>query len=133
MDVTNSARAAALWISLNLIVLVVLSALVVRQRMTRGVMVGDGGSPELIRAGRAFGNAAEYVPAALAAMIALAITNALPAVIHMVGAALFVGRIAHALGISHTENASPGRTIGIVLTWSAILIAATALLLRAFA
>ena len=127
MDVTNSARAAALWISLNLIVLVV------RQRMTRGVMVGDGGSPELIRAGRAFGNAAEYVPAALVAMIALAMTNALPVVIHVVGAALFVGRIAHALGISRTENASPGRTIGIVLTWSAILIAAVALLVRAFA
>ena len=133
MDVTNSARAAALWIALNVILLVVLSALVVRQRVTQKVMIGDGGSPELIRAGRAFGNATEYVPAALIAMVALAMTNALPVLIHVVGAALFVGRIAHALGISRTENASPGRLIGMVLTWSAILTAAVALLLRAFA
>ena len=66
MDAVTSGHAAALWVGLHLILLLVLSLLVVRQRRRHKVALGDGGVPELAQAIRAFGNATEYVPAARA-------------------------------------------------------------------
>ena len=71
MDVTASAHAAALWAGLLLILLLVLSVLVTRQRRKHHVEIGDGAVPALNQAIRAFGNATEYVPAALAGLILL--------------------------------------------------------------
>ena len=64
----NAVQAASLWTALNLIYLIILSLGVVKLRRAHRVGVGDGGVPALTGAGRAFGNAAEYVPAGLAAM-----------------------------------------------------------------
>ena len=66
-------QAAAFWTALLLILMVVLSALVVRQRRTHRVGLGDGGQATLQLASRAFGNAAEYIPAGIAAMILLSL------------------------------------------------------------
>ena len=66
--VITSGRAAALWVGLLLILLVVLSGLVVRQRRRHKVMIGDGGVPELVQASRAFGNAVEYATPGMAAL-----------------------------------------------------------------
>ena len=62
MDPATSPHAAALWVGLHIFLLLTLSALVVRQRRRHHVELGDGGVPELERAIRAFGNAAEYAP-----------------------------------------------------------------------
>ena len=59
MDATPSAHAAALWVGLHLILLLVLSVLVVRQRRIHGVVLGHADIPELAQAVRAFGNATE--------------------------------------------------------------------------
>jgi hypothetical protein len=123
-----SGSAAALWSSLNLFLLLVLSGLVVRQRRQHRIPVGDGDVPELRRALRAFGNAAEYIPAGLAALAVLTVAGANPVLIHVIGATLLVGRIAHAVGLSRTTSTSLGRLVGMVLTWLAWLIAAVALL-----
>ena len=111
--------------------LLVLSVLVVRQRTKYDVMLGDGGVPELARASRAFGNAAEYVPAGMLAIAVLAMVQAPVVIVHITGGLLFVGRIFHAIGLSLSGGRSMGRTAGVVMTWLAFLFAGVALLLYA--
>ena len=116
---------------LHLVLLLVLSMLVVRQRQRHGVVLGDGGIPKLAQAIRAFGNATEYVPAGLVAIAALALAGAPPMVVHAVGFTLLVGRIAHAVGLSLSGGASPARAAGMILTWLAYIVAAVALVFYA--
>jgi hypothetical protein len=131
MDLNPAAHAAALWASLNIFVLLVLSGLVVRQRRRHRVAIGDDGVPELVRAQRAFGNAAEYIPTGLAALALLVVVGAGPAEVHLIGVFLFAGRVSHGLGLSLTGGPSIGRTVGMLLTWLAWLIAAVCLMLYA--
>jgi uncharacterized membrane protein YecN with MAPEG domain len=131
MDVTASAHAAALWAGLLILLMLVLSLLVVRQRAKHEVMLGDDGVPELARASRAFGNAAEYAPAGIAALAVLTLVQAPPLVLHIVGAVLFIGRVAHAIGLSLTGGPSPGRIVGMIATWLAFIFAGVALLFYA--
>jgi hypothetical protein len=131
MDVTASAHAAALWVALLILLMLVLSLLVVRQRSKHKVMLGDDGVPELARASRAFGNAAEYAPAGVAALAVLALVQAPPLVLHITGGVLFAGRVAHAIGLSLTGGPSIGRIVGMVATWLAFIFAGVALLFYA--
>lgn len=131
MDVTVSAHAAALWVGLNLILLLVLSVLVVRQRRRHGVALGDADIPRLTQAVRAFGNATEYVPAGLIAIAVLVMAGAPPMVVHAVGLTLFVGRVAHAIGLSLSGGASLPRAAGVLLTWIAYILGGVALLFYA--
>jgi uncharacterized membrane protein YecN with MAPEG domain len=131
MDVTASAHAAALWVGLHLILLLVLSVLVVRQRRRHKVALGDGGVPSLEHAIRAFGNATEYVPAGLIAIGVLALCGASPMVIHVMGVILFAGRVTHAVGLSRSGKASLPRAVGVVLTWLGYIASAVALLFYA--
>ncbi len=123
-----AAHAAALWAGLLLLLMLVLAALVTRQRRRHDVMIGDEGVPELVQATRAFGNAAEYAPAGMAALAILAVAGAGAVVVHAVGAMLFVGRLAHAWGLSRSGGVSAGRFVGTLLTWLALLIAGALLL-----
>ena len=128
MENPGSAQAVALWAGLHMILLVVLSVLVVRQRRVNKVAFGDGGSPELAQAIRAFGNAAEYTPTGLVALAVLAMAGGPPLLLHVIGLALFGGRVAHALGLSRSSGTSTPRSVGILMTWSAYVAAAAALL-----
>lgn len=125
-------QAAAFWTALLLILMVVLSFLVVRQRQKNKVLLGDGGHDSLIVAGRTFGNAAEYIPAGIAALVLLAVLHNSYLVIHLVGLILFAGRLVHAVSLS-TTKVTLTRMIGMVLTYAAYTIAAVTLLLYAFA
>ena len=131
MEITASAHAAALWVGLHLILLLVLSVLVVRQRRAHGVVFGDADVPALALAVRAFGNATEYVPAGLIAIVTLAVVGAPPTIVHIAGLTLLLGRVAHAVGLSRSGGASIGRTVGVTLTWLAYIVAAVALLFYA--
>jgi hypothetical protein len=124
-------QAAGLWTALHLLLLLGLSLLAVRQRFKHRVRIGDGGVPEVERALRAFGNAAEYVPPALAALILLALLQQDPRLVHGLGATLFVARVAHAIGLSRSSDRTLGRTTGVVLTWAVYLAAAGLLLFSA--
>ncbi len=127
MDVTPSAHAAALWVGLHLILLLLLSVLVVRQRRAHGVVLGDNDIPELTRAVRAFGNATEYVPGGLIAIAVLALAGAPPMVVHITGLILLVGRVAHAIGLSRSGGSSVLRSAGVTLTWLAYIMGGVAL------
>ena len=129
--VSPAAHAAALWVALNLILLLVLAVLVTRQRQRHRVLIGDDGIQELVRAVRAFGNASEYIPAGMGALALLALVGAPPIVVHGIGLVLFLGRLAHAWGLSLNAGVSIGRTVGSILTWLSYLAAAVILLFYA--
>ena len=131
MEISASAHAAALWVGLHLILLLVLSVLVVRQRRSHGVALGDADIPQLTQAVRAFGNASEYVPAGLVAIAVLAMVGAPPAVVHATGFILLTGRIAHAIGLSRSGGASLPRAAGVILTWLAYILGAVSLIFYA--
>jgi hypothetical protein len=131
MEIAPAAHAAALWVGLHLILLLVLSVLVVRQRRSHRIALGDADIPELARAVRAFGNATEYVPAGLVAIAVLAMVGAPPLVVHATGLTLLAGRIAHAVGLSRSGGASLPRAAGVVLTWLAYILGAVALVFYA--
>ena len=118
MDATASAHAAALWAGLCLVLLLVLSVLVTRQRRKHHVETGDGGVPALAQAIRAFGNATEYVPTALAGLALLALVGALPLLIH-------------AVGLSRSTQATWPRAAGVLATWISYVAMAAALLFYA--
>lgn len=114
-------QAASLYTGINILILFVLSFLVVRHRLKHQIVLGTGDNPALTRAIRAHGNATEYVPAALAGLIALAVLGVSPWIVHVGGALLTVGRVAHGYGLSTNDGASPGRQLGAVATWLAFL------------
>jgi hypothetical protein len=126
-----SAQAAGLWTAMQLLVLLVLSLLVVRQRQRHSVLLGDEGIPELARAVRAFGNAAEYGPAGVAGLIALAAVGAPAMVVHIAGATLLAGRSAHAVALSRSGGSSVLRSAGMMLTWISYIFEIVALLVFA--
>ncbi|WP_372783631.1 MAPEG family protein [Phenylobacterium sp.] len=131
MDATASAHAAALWVGLHLILLLVLSLMVVRQRRLHGVVLGDADIPKLVQAVRAFGNATEYVPAGLVAIAVLAMVGAPPMVVHLSGLLLLAGRVSHAVGLSRSGGASILRSAGVILTWLAYILGGVALIFYA--
>jgi uncharacterized membrane protein YecN with MAPEG domain len=131
VEVTASAHAAALWAGVHLLLLLILSLLVVRQRNRSGVMLGDGDVPALAQAIRAFGNAAEYIPAGLIGLAIMAMVGASMIAVHTCGLILFLGRLTHAIGLSRGGGPSRLRSIGMVLTWVAYILEAVALLIFA--
>lgn len=132
MDPTSAAaHAAALWAGLCLILMLVLAVLVTRQRRKHHVEIGDGGVPALVQAIRAFGNAAEYVPAAVGGLALLALVAAPPLLIHPIGLTLFAGRLMHAIGLSRSTGASLLRAVGTLATWISYVGLAAALLFYA--
>jgi len=131
MDPIPAGHALALWAALHILLLLGLSLLVVRQRRRHGVALGDGGVPELIWAIRAFGNATEYIPMGLVGLAALTLAGAPPLAVHPAGLVLFGGRLAHAIGLSRSGEASPLRAGGVAATWGAYIYLAVALLFYA--
>ena len=131
MDPLASAHAAALWVGLHLVLLLVLSVLVTRQRRKHRVEIGDGGVPSLNQAIRAFGNATEYVPAALVGLGVLALVGAPPLLIHPIGLVLFAGRVLHAVGLSRSTAATWPRAAGVLATWISYVAIAAALIFYA--
>jgi len=128
-----AARAAALWTALLLLLLLVLSLLVVRQRQTHKVIFGDGNVPQLAQAIRAFGNAAEYTGPGIGALVAMAVVAAPQLAVHICGGFLLTGRVAHAIGVSLTGEASLLRSVGMLLTWVAYIFGVVALMIFAVA
>ncbi|WP_421934566.1 MAPEG family protein [Phenylobacterium sp.] len=130
---STSGNAAALWVGLHMFLVLVLSLLVVRQRQKHKVALGDEGIPELAQAIRAFGNATEYIPAAMAGLAVLALVNAPTLAIHLAGFVMFVGRGLHAVGLSNSGGTSFPRAIGVLMTWLAYVFIGVALLFYAIA
>ncbi|MCF4165043.1 MAPEG family protein [Zavarzinia compransoris] len=115
-----------LYAGLNALVTFALAFRVGLQRMKANVIFGPGAEVDspLQRAIRAHANNVEYVPLTLMLIALLEIAGQPAWLIHALGAALFVGRVAHGIGLNMTAESSPGRLYGILLTWIALLVAA---------
>jgi uncharacterized membrane protein YecN with MAPEG domain len=123
---------AAFYVALNAIITLVLAGYVVRTRVVTKTTLGDGGNQTLLQAIRAHGNNVEYVPLVLVMLVTLALTQASVLILHIVGGALAVGRIAHGIGINSNPGPSVGRAIGVFLTLVAFITAVVVLFMKAF-
>lgn len=105
---------AALYIALNMILAPMLMWRVGKVRMSKKIDLGDGGDDLMYARIRAHGNFTENAPLALIGLIGLAMLSAHPIALHIFGAAFFIGRILHAMGMAKTFG--QGRMFGTLLT-----------------
>ncbi len=88
-----------------------------------GVSLGDGGKAEMTRRIRGHANFAEYVPMVLVLLGVSELSAAPGWLLHAVGLSLLVGRLLHGYALSFTAHFMPGRLLGMILTFSALLLA----------
>jgi uncharacterized membrane protein YecN with MAPEG domain len=115
---------------LNGLIALVLSLLVVRQRMRGKQLTGTGGNPALELAIRAHGNFVEYVPLILLLLLLLALTGLGAVWLHLMGSTLTIARILHGWGLSRSARENFGRSVGATLTWLVLLAALALCILR---
>ncbi len=118
----------ALYTVFNTSLLLLLSLLTVRARVSTSVMLGDGGQTKMQQAMRAHGNASEYIPIGLIMLLALINIGAPTWVLHIQAGTLTLGRVLHALGLHAAPGPSTGRLLGMTLTWASMLFGAGATL-----
>ena len=128
----NALETATLYVGLNILILLVLIVLVISQRQKYKCAIGDGGHKSLMLAIRAHANAVEVMPIALIGLLALANIGAPTLTIHVLGAALTLGRALHAFGLSNSGGTSFGRMAGMLLSLFALIGTAIMCLLAAF-
>ena len=100
---------------------VALAANVSRLRGKTNVFLGTGDSPELLVAARRHGNHAEYVALALVLLLVAELSGGGATILHGIGIAFTLGRVAHAIGVG--IKPSGPRAIGALLTWVSIAAA----------
>ena len=114
----------ALYTSLCAILIIGLAFNVVAQRREKKVGLGDQDMESLALAIRSHGNAIEYIPIALLLILVLELNGVRAPLLHTLGGALFLARVLHAWGLSHSGHRSFGRFYGTFITWMVILGAA---------
>jgi uncharacterized protein len=128
MSAAATLNAAAVYVALHILLAIALAVLVMLARRRLKVGLGDGGKPELVRAMRAHGNAAEQLAPTLAILILLPLLSAPAWALHVFGAVTFVARILHASGIHRSAGPTLGRVLGMSLTWASLCLACIGLL-----
>jgi len=123
-------RITGLYVALGLLLVLILAVRVSLRRRTTKIGIGDGDDAELRKRIRAHGNAIEYLPIGLLALLLLDLDGTSPAVLHACGIVLIIARVAHAIGLSRTGGTSPERFVGIGLTLLILLVMAVLLLLQ---
>lgn len=117
------APVTALYAGLLGLLLLALSVGVINQRRRARVGIGHGGDERLERWTRIHGNFAEYVPMALVLLALVELQGASGGLLHALGAALMIGRVGHAWGLSQSAGESVGRAVGVLATFLVILAA----------
>ncbi len=117
-----------LYAALLAFLFVALSIRAIRVRKGLKIAVGDGGDLQMLRAMRVHSNFAEYVPFALFLLFLLENSGAPAAMVHALGSLLFLGRIAHAYGVSQVKEDFRFRVSGMVMTFISIVMPSVYLL-----
>ena len=99
-----------------------------RLRRRLGIRLGDAGHPVMLRAMRVHANFAEYVPLCLGLMCLAEVQAAPIWLIHAMGLALTLARLAHAHGVNQQQEKIAFRVVGISLTLSNLLTASSYLI-----
>jgi uncharacterized membrane protein YecN with MAPEG domain len=98
----------------------------------RGIPLGDGGDPKMLRLIRGHANFAEYVPLILVMMGFLEIGHTSIYFLHALGIGLLVSRFLHGYALSFTDRFRFGRTWGAALTFAVLAACGVLCLLQAF-
>ncbi|HEY8069123.1 MAG TPA: MAPEG family protein [Burkholderiales bacterium] len=110
----------------------ILTIRVIVNRVRFKVNAGDGGKAELAQAIRAHANFAEHAPFALLLIALAEAAGAQHGVIHGLGAALVVGRLASAWALSGSLGPTPPRQFGASVTILVVAAASLLIFYRAF-
>lgn len=121
----------AIYASLLALLLLVLTARVIRHRRSERVAIGDGGDEDLTWRIRAHANCAEYVPIGVVLLALVELQGAPGFAVHLLGIALLVGRILHGIGLSVRPQIMMLRVQGMLLTLIMIAVSALGLLVHA--
>ncbi|MEO8145316.1 MAG: MAPEG family protein [Betaproteobacteria bacterium] len=105
----------------------VLTVRVILNRVHFKVDTGDGGKPALAQAIRAHANFAEHAPFALLLIALAESAGAQPGLVHGLGVALIVARLASAIGLSRSLGPTAPRQAGAGLR--VLIVTATSLLI----
>jgi uncharacterized protein len=124
-------RITGLYAAIAALLIVILGMRVTLRRRALGIGIGNGGDAVLARRIRAHANAAEYLPLALLLLLILELNQTQALWLHVFGCLLIVSRILHAFGLSTSPAVTPGRAIGITLTWLIIVVMALLLIWQA--
>lgn len=109
-----------------------LSVRTIKARREHKVAIGDGGEKSILRASRVHANFSEYVPFTLLLIAMLEIQSYSEWIIHGLCIALVSARIAHAYGVSQTDENFKFRIFGTATTINIIGICAFLLLANPF-
>lgn len=132
LALVGSLKLSAMYVVLIVLMAVALAFLVIVQRRSKLIGMGDGGDKTAARMIRVHGNFCENAPFAMGLLILLPLIGVGSVIIHLVGGLFLVGRVAHAFGLSSSGGKSLGRVIGMLLTFSSLLIGAGCLLFAVF-
>ena len=111
---------------------IILSVKTIKSRREHKVAIGDGGEKSLLRAARVHANFSEYVPFTLLLIAMLEIQSYSHWIIHGLCIALLAARIAHAYGVSQTNENFKFRIFGTATTINIIAICAFLLIAKPF-
>jgi len=114
--------------SLIALIFIVLSVRVILYRRTNRIGLGDDGDKSLMKRMRAQANCAEYAPFGLLLMLMVQSQGTTAWVIHLIGALLLFGRIAHGYGFSASPQKMNLRVGGMVMTLTSYLVSIITLL-----
>jgi uncharacterized membrane protein YecN with MAPEG domain len=105
-----------------------LSMRVISYRIAHRVSLGDAGNKGLLKRMRAQANCAEYAPFGLLLLLLLELQGVEALWLHLLGVTLTLGRLAHAIGFSLSPPIFALRRIGMVLTFTQLVLSAGLLL-----
>jgi len=114
----------ALYAGILTVIAVVLGVRVGRQRLKNEISLLHGDSPELLEEIRRHANFTEAVPMALILLALIELNGASATLLHGLGIALVVARIAHPIGLHHDNMRHPLRGVGSMGTMLVTVIAA---------
>ena len=110
-----------LYSALTGFLLVALALNVVRYRLGRHVGLGVGAEGVIEQPVRVHANFAENAPVFLVLLLLAELAGLETLWLHVAGAAFIVSRLLHAVGLSTNRGRSPGRFLGSLGTWVAVL------------
>ena len=111
---------------------ILLSIKTIKTRRQHKVAIGDGGEKSILRASGVHANFAEYVPLTILLIGMLEMQGFTTLIIHSLGILLVLARVAHAYGVSQTNENFKFRIFGTATTINIIAICALLLLTKSF-
>lgn len=117
-----------IYVALLAILFLFLSFKTIKVRKRLQIGVGTGDNPELLRAMRVHANFSEYVPITLILILSVELLKGHFILMHCLGAALLIGRVLHAYGVSQSKENLKFRVSGMLLTFATMLVSIISIL-----